>query len=204
VDFGWLYWVIPVILAIAAIEVIVLLTLVRRRRRRQQAALDAGDLSVLGVAPARRIRRSASPRTMAIIFGSIGAGFLLVAGICTAVVASSISGDSFADGTVVALHGSGRVRPTVEFTTPGGATVQFTSWVSSSPPIAPVGGHVRVRYTPDNPQDAEIDAFWQIWFLPMLAALLGTPFVFLGFAFGLVASFQRSAAGTTSKSETSG
>jgi Protein of unknown function (DUF3592) len=97
-------------------------------------------------------------------------------------VGESISGDRYADGTVVDLLGSGRYRAVVEFVAPDGATTRFTSWVSTSPPPAEVGEHVGVRYNPDNPQDAVIDQYWQIWFLPTLFGILGSPFLLLGFA----------------------
>jgi len=61
-----------------------------------------------------------------------------------AVVAESNSGH--ADGTVVDLLPSGRgYRAVVEFTAPNGATIRFTSSVSSNPPPAQVGEHVDVR-----------------------------------------------------------
>jgi hypothetical protein len=106
-------------------------------------------------------------------------------------VAESISGDRYADGTVVDLVGSGKYRAIVEFTAPSGSTVRFTSPISTNPPPAQVGEHVRLRYTPDDPQDAVIDQYWQVWFLPTLFAIIGTPFLLIGIAFGGVALGHR-------------
>jgi Protein of unknown function (DUF3592) len=136
-------------------------------------------------------RRSPLP-ILAIVFASIGAALALAAGISAAVVGESISGDRYANGTVVDLVGSGRYRAVVEFATPGGATIRFTSWVSTSPPPAEVGAHVGVRYNPDNPQDAVIDQYWQIWFLPTLLGIIGAPFLLLGVSMGTVVLLQRS------------
>ena len=106
------------------------------------------------------IGRRAPWLILAIVFTSIGLALALAAGISAAVVAESNSGH--ADGTVVDLLPSGRgYRAVVEFTAPNGATIRFTSSVSSNPPPAQVGEHVDVRYNPDNPQDAAINTYWQ-------------------------------------------
>jgi Protein of unknown function (DUF3592) len=130
-------------------------------------------------------RRRAPWPILAIVFTSIGLALALAAGISTAVVTESNSGH--ADGTVVDLLPSGRgYRAVVEFTAPNGATIRFTSSVSSNPPPARVGEHVDVRYNPDNPQDAAINTYWQTWFLPTLFGILCAPFLLIGFAFGIV------------------
>jgi hypothetical protein len=82
-------------------------------------------------------------------------------------------------------------RAVVEFTAPSGATIRFTSPIGVNPPPAPVGGHVRVRYTPDNPQDTPIDQYWQTWFLPTLLGMIGTPLLLIGLGFGAAASAHR-------------
>ena len=93
---------------------------------------------------------------------------------------SAVLGSRYADGTVVHLIGSDRKRAVVEFATPDGTRILFTSWVSTSPPPAEVGGHVGVRYNPDNPQDAVIDQYWQTWFLPTLFGIFGAPVLLVG------------------------
>ncbi|HUO39669.1 MAG TPA: DUF3592 domain-containing protein, partial [Mycobacterium sp.] len=98
-------------------------------------------------------RRRAPWPILAIVFTSIGLALALAAGISAAVVAGSNS--AHADGTVIDLLPSGsggkpRYRAVVEFVAANGATIRFTSSVSSNPPPAQVGQHVDVRYNPDN------------------------------------------------------
>ncbi|WP_197496680.1 DUF3592 domain-containing protein [Mycobacterium sp. 1274761.0] len=130
-------------------------------------------------------RRRGSKAVLAVVFTSIGLVFALTAGISAAVVAKSISADHFAAGTVVDLSHAGKgYRPVVEFVPPGSGPVRFTNWLGSNPPSFYVGDHVPVRYSPDNPQDAVIDRFWHIWFLPTLFGLFAAPFLLLGITFG--------------------
>jgi hypothetical protein len=62
-------------------------------------------------------------QTLAIVFSSVGLASSLAVGTGTAVVAESISGDRYADGTVVDLLGSSNYRAVVEFTAPSGAAI---------------------------------------------------------------------------------
>lgn len=136
-----------------------------------------------------RQRRAPWP-ILAIVFASIGLALALGAGISAAVVAGSHS--AHADGTVVELVPGGRgYRAVVEFAAPNGATIRFTSPVSSNPPPARVGQHVEVRYDPGNPQDAEINTYWQVWFLPTLFGILAGPLLLAGVAFGVVTLIGR-------------
>jgi hypothetical protein len=63
------------------------------------------------------------------------------------------------------------------------ATIRFTSPVSNTPPPAHVGEHVQVRY-PDNSQDATIDQYWQVGFLPTRLGIIATTLLLVGIAFG--------------------
>jgi Protein of unknown function (DUF3592) len=199
VSVGLVVSVIAVILAIAALEVGVLLWW-RRRRRRVVAADPSDAAAIRGSAaqlPGARAGENAlmvspSPRRnplpiLAVVFTSIGLLLGSVAGISAAVVAGSVSGDRQADGTVVDLsYGGKSYDPVVEFTAPSGATIRFTSGIGSNPPAWRVGEHVGVLYDPGNPQDATIDQYWQIWFFPTLFGIIGTPFLLIGIAFGVV------------------
>ncbi len=53
--------------------------------------------------------------------------------------------------------------PLVEFKTPGGATVQVQSTNFTDPPGYQVGQTVEVRYDPQNPENAAINAFTELW-----------------------------------------
>jgi hypothetical protein len=186
-------WVIVAILAIAAVEVTVLVVWARRRRRRHPQPTEqydaTADQHTAVVSPGRQRRVLA---ILGIVFGSIGLVMASVAGVWAAVVAESISGDQYADGTVVALDYDGKsYSPVVEFATPGGTRVRITSWVGSNPSSFDVGEHVGVRYKPDNPNDAVINQYWQIWFLPTLLAIIAAPFLAIGTAFGIVTLVRR-------------
>lgn len=133
-----------------------------------------------------RKRRSAKA-ILAVVFTSIGLASGLVAGISAAVIAESNSTDRYVDGTVVDLSHNGKgYRPVVEFVLPSSAPVRFTGSLGSNPPAFRIGEHVRVRYNPDNPQDAGIDQYWQTWFLPTFFGIFGAPFLLGGIAFGVV------------------
>jgi hypothetical protein len=148
----------------------------------------AGSLRELEWDVRRGVRKRRSARAiLAVVFTSIGLAFGLAAGISAAVVAESTSADRYAEGTVVDLSDEGKgYRPVVEFVQPDSAPVRFTGGVGSNPPAFRVGEHVRVRYNPDNPQDAAIDQYWQIWFLPTFLGIFGAPFLLGGLAFGVV------------------
>jgi hypothetical protein len=62
-------------------------------------------------------------------------------------------------------------HPRVQFTTPGGGTVVFTSRFGSDL-VPDVGEPLRVRYRPDNPDQAEVDRSW-VRLLPGALGLLG-------------------------------
>ena len=188
--------VIVVIVVLLAVDALILAIVLRRRRRRRDVAAERGDGAAaegLGAEAGENApvalagaRRAPWP-ILAIVFSSLGLALVLAAGISAAVVAESISGDRHADGTVVDLVSSGRgYRAVVEFSAPSGAPIRFTSSVSTNPPPAQVGEHVGVRYKPDNPQDADIDQYWQTWFLPTLLGILGAPFLLVGIGFSVV------------------
>jgi hypothetical protein len=131
-------------------------------------------------------KRRAAKKILAVVFTSIGLASGLAAGIGAAVIGASISGDRHIDGTVVDLSHEGKgYRPVVQFVPPDSAPVRFTSSLGSSPPAFRVGEHVEVRYNPDNPQDASIDQYWQLWFLPTLFGIFSVSFLVVGIGFGV-------------------
>jgi hypothetical protein len=190
--------VVLVIAAILALDAVGVAVFIRRRRSRRlasqqgEAAWFHGSTGSGTEAPVTENvpgsfvgRRRAPWPILAIVFTSIGLVLALVAGISAAMVTEGKS--AHADGTVIELRPSGRgYRAVVEFAAPMGATIRFTSSVSSNPPPAQIGEHVDVRYNPNNPRDATINTYWQIWFLPTLFGILCAPFVLIGFAFGIV------------------
>jgi hypothetical protein len=83
-------------------------------------------------------------------------------------------------GTVVELTtrvtASGRssmICPVVEFTTPAGGKIRFTSEFGSRPAGHKVGQSVNVRYDPVDPQQAEIESTMNLWLIPLILAFMG-------------------------------
>lgn len=186
-------YVVVLIAVIVMVDVAILVALVRKQRARKAenpVTTTATELGTTG-----QPKKSAAP-VLAKAFLAVGLSLLIAAGICAAFVAQSNSSDSRADGTVVELVPSGsgsspRYRARVEFTTSTGTHVRFLSSISSNPPPAKVGEHVDVRYHPDNPRDATINSYWQVWFLPTLLAIIGAPFLLVGIGFGIASRAGR-------------
>ncbi|MGQ9926034.1 MAG: DUF3592 domain-containing protein [Chloroflexaceae bacterium] len=61
----------------------------------------------------------------------------------------------------------------VQFRTSQEETISFQSQMRSNPPAYRVGDKVAVLYNPENPQDAVIDSFWELWFGPALVCGIG-------------------------------
>lgn len=137
------------------------------------------------------VRKRGSKKTIAVVFTSIGVAFGLAAGISAAVVAESISGNLHTSGTVVDISEEDRgYAPIVEFAPPGEPPVRFTERGSALPAFD-VGERVEVRYDPDDPRDAGIDRFWEMWIGPTLFALFAAIFLPSGIAFGVLAREAR-------------
>lgn len=132
-----------------------------------------------------RARRNVK-KTLATVFSLLGLAGLVATGISIAVVAGLTSGMSrHAEGTIVDLAPASRgYDPVVEFTVPDGDKVRIKGWVGSNASAFPLGEQVPVRYNPDNPQDAVIDTYWQVWFVPTLFGIIATPFLLVGISYG--------------------
>jgi len=186
-------YIVVLIAVIVIVDIAILVALLRKRRTRTMSADPAATIATeLG---ADVPKKSAAP-VLAKAFLAVGLSLAVAAGICAAFVAQSNSSDSHADGTVVELVPSGggsspRYRARVEFATSAGTPVRFLSSISSNPPPAKLGEHVDVRYRPDNPHDATINTYWQVWFLPTLLGIIGAPFLLVGTGFGIVSRAGR-------------
>lgn len=93
---------------------------------------------------------------------------------------------SFGDGTVIEQRyisdsdGSGTYAPVVSFRTQRGETYKFTSSTSSNPPSFGVGEKVEVAYQDDNPLDAQINTFWELYLGVIILGGMGV--FFAGFS----------------------
>lgn len=65
-------------------------------------------------------------------------------------------------------------NPIIEFTTESGDTIQFASgMVTTIRSYYEIGEEVEVFYNPDEPQQAEIDAFLPVWGIHIVLIGLG-------------------------------
>jgi hypothetical protein len=85
-----------------------------------------------------------------------------------------------ATGTVVELTrtatASGRstiICPVVEFTTPSGEKIRFTSDFGSLPAKHTIGQSVNIRYDASDPHKAEIDSAMSLWLTPLILVFMG-------------------------------
>ena len=99
-------------------------------------------------------------------------------------------------GTVVELTQQNTTRgyilcPVVEFTTPSGEKIRFTSEFGSRPASHAIGQSVAVRYDPADPQKAEVESAMSLWLVPLIMVFMGViagclSVAFLGFyGFGI-------------------
>jgi hypothetical protein len=133
---------------------------------------------------AKRGRRRRRRNWVALVCLALGVGMLL-ASVATFVHTKRFTaGAEHATGTVIDLSedftSDGTVYyPVVRFTTAAGRTVEFgSSSGSSSPPD--VGDRVEVLYDLDDPQDAKLSGFFDLWLWTI--ALGGLGFLFSAFA----------------------
>jgi Protein of unknown function (DUF3592) len=119
-------------------------------------------------------------------FLGVGVVLLVVTAVLVVLTVRFVAEAERADGTVVALD---RVEdeddadlyyPVVKFTTADGRTIEFRSSSGSSPPSHSEGDSVEVLYDPDDPQDARLSGFMDLWFAPLVCAALGTVFTAIG------------------------
>ncbi|WP_071288945.1 DUF3592 domain-containing protein [Mycolicibacterium llatzerense] len=187
-------YIVVLIAVIVIVDIAILVALLRKQRARKAASGTTTIPTELGTT-ADVPKKSPAP-VLAKAFLSVGLSLAIAAGVCAGFVAQSNSSDRHADGTVVELVPSGggsspRYRARVEFATSTGTHIRFLSSISSNPPPATVGEHVDVRYHPDDPHDATIDTYWQVWFLPTLLAIISAPFLLVGAGFGIASRAGR-------------
>ena len=72
--------------------------------------------------------------------------------------------------------------PVVAFKTAEGTQIEFVENNGSSSPAFVKGQQVEVIYMPENPNNAKINTFSDLWALPLFLAIFGTIFSLVGFA----------------------
>jgi Protein of unknown function (DUF3592) len=118
------------------------------------------------------------------LFAGIGVVLLAVTAVTAFFTLRFVTGSERADGTVVDLHESydseedrTSYYPIVRFETADGRQIRFESDVSTSDDV---GDTVEVLYDPDDPEDAKLAGFFNLWGLPLIAGALGAAFAGIG------------------------
>jgi hypothetical protein len=132
-------------------------------------------------------------RLLSWIFGAVGVGLLIGAGVAATLTVQFRARSVEASGKIVdqtdgsRSSGGGRsYAPVFEFIDADGQRHRVRANVSSNPPAYDVGDAVTVRYDPRRPEHARIDSFLENWFVATLLGGLGV--VFAGIAAGFVVS----------------
>ncbi len=122
--------------------------------------------------------------TVALGFGFYTGGFL----------ARSVA----AKGTIVSLepvpdeeNDTVNYAPVFAFTAADGHAYTVRSGTATNPPGFVVGEDVRVLYVKSDPEGAKLASFWQLWFVTVLLAGLGT--LFTGAGYGILRYERRRA-----------
>lgn len=138
---------------------------------------------------------------MTVIFGGVAVILVLIAGGLVLHTGSFLAGSVSTTGTVIELIGredcstdDDRRRtcrtvyaPTVRFTTSDGRQVDYRSRTATGPSLYREGQQVEVRYRPDDPTDARIDAFTDLWLAPLIVGGVGVIFGVVTGVLGAVA-----------------
>jgi hypothetical protein len=66
-----------------------------------------------------------------------------------------------------------RYRPEIRFETPSGETVEFISGIAMRPAPYELGERVEVIYDPQNPHQAQINRFVNLWFYTLMLLFFG-------------------------------
>ena len=123
------------------------------------------------------------PRLLFFIFALIGTAFILVSAALALEPARRSTTYAHADGRVVDYviqDGHSTYLPVVEFTTPDGQRHKFKGTVASTPVEYRLEQKVSVLYNPNNPADATLNSFFELWLLPMIFAIIGGIFALVG------------------------
>jgi Protein of unknown function (DUF3592) len=118
------------------------------------------------------------------LFAGIGLLLLAVAAVTTILTFRFVADSERADGTVVDLRESydpedntTSYYPVVRFETADGRQIRFESDASTSDDV---GDTVEVLYDPDDPEDAKLAGFFNLWGLSLIFGALGAAFTGVG------------------------
>lgn len=116
-----------------------------------------------------------------IAFSILGVVLLFVTFSFVSNTLSTISKSTKTTGEVIGLVGSDTKKSVIRFSTPDGGVYTLESSVSSNPPQHRVGDKVSVLYQTDNPGDAKLNSFLDLWFASIITGILAISFSGIGF-----------------------
>jgi len=126
-------------------------------------------------------------RLMYVVFLVIGIGMLIGFTLTYRQSRAFIAGAERSDGEVVDVEYNRRPRdstgmycPVFQFMTKDGHKIRVTSKIRSSSPSYHKGAKVTVLYDPKIPENAAIQSFLDLYFLPMVFGLIGVGFTGAG------------------------
>ncbi len=128
-----------------------------------------------------------------LVFSIVGLPFLVISIFVGVANYKFIHTADRAQGKVVELissqdsEGSRTYRPKVSFQSTNGESHEYISSSGTNPPAHKVGDKVTLYYENSNPDNAKIDSFMDLWFLPAIMGLLGVIFFGIG---GCIIMFQ--------------
>jgi hypothetical protein len=121
-----------------------------------------------------------------LVFLAFGVAALIGSVVTLVLAAQFVAGAERATGTVVDFdvtidsEGDETFYPVVRFATADGNEIVFTSSSGSYPPSQSPGDRVDVLYDPDDPDDARLSGFFDLWGVPGIAFVLGAVFIAVG------------------------
>ncbi|MCF4970609.1 DUF3592 domain-containing protein [Nostoc sp. CMAA1605] len=122
-----------------------------------------------------------SLRLFGFIFGGIGSILLVVGIVLTLKTRSFVATSVITQGTVIDFKRRSKVYyPVVEFTPSSGDTTVFEANSGSSTPEFQMGQQVEILYSPQQPNDAVIHSWLNLWLLPATFTGMGAIFFLIG------------------------
>lgn len=120
------------------------------------------------------------------IFAAVGVVVLIIAWILFQKEQKFAKEAASAMGTVVesvyrkSRKGKITYYPVVEFQTVGGKRMTFRSNTGSKPPTYEDGEQVSVLYEKQNPANAKIAGFWELWGISVILGVFGVVLLLVG------------------------
>jgi len=121
-----------------------------------------------------------------IVFGLVGLLLVAIGGFLLIRTRIFISKAQEVKGTVIRMvyshssEGGGGYSPVYQFRTLTGQTIEVADNLSSNPPMFREGQIVDVLYDPENPNNARIKKWMNLYFVPLLLGGLGAVFGGIG------------------------